>query len=183
MADRSRWLISAIAGRTGASRQRLAIVVVIGFILALLGHSQAFAASPIHIASPAPDATVSNLVTTSVKIKPGVAQVAFLLDGTLMASSSSTSYVWDSTAVPNGTHTISAQAYSSSNQLLHTVSEKVRVSNKRNPSPTPTPSGSVVRFLSLVNGQKVSGTITVALSFSTTPSTTNPNSVWWTQLS
>jgi hypothetical protein len=183
MTDRTRWLITAIAGRTASGLLRLAILGVTGLVLALLGHDQAFAASPIHIASPAPDATVSNLVTTSVKIKSAVANVAFLLDGTLMTSSSSTSYVWDSTAVPNGTHTISAQAYSSSNQLLHTVSEKVRVSNKRNPSPTPTPSGSVVRFLSPVKGQKVSGTITVALSFSTTPSTTNPNSVWWTQLS
>src|ERR1700674_694761 len=115
MADRSRWLISAIAGRTASSLQRLAIAVVVGFILALLGHGQAFAGSPIRIASPAPDATVANLVTTSVKIKPGVAQVAFLVDGTLVSSSSSPSYVWNSTVVPNGTHTISAQAYSSSN--------------------------------------------------------------------
>jgi len=183
MADRSRWLISAIAGRTASSLRKLAIPGVISLILALVGHGQALAASPIHIASPAPDATVSNLVTTSVKIKPSVASVAFLLDGTLMASSSSTSYVWNSVVVPNGTHTISAQAYSSSNQLLHTVSEKVRVSNKHNPTPTPTPTGAVVSFVSPVSGQKVSGTITVALSFSTPPSTTNPNAVWWTHLS
>src|ERR1700723_3641784 len=185
MADRSRWLISAIAGRTASSLQRLAIAVVVSFIFALLGYSQAFAASPVHIASPAPHATVSNSVTTSVKINPDVARVAFLLDGALMASSSSTKYGWNSTAVPNGTHSISAQAYSSSNQLLRTVSEKVRVSNKHNPSPTapPTPTAPPVSFVSPVSGQKLSGTITVALAFSAPPSTTNPNAVWWTHLS
>jgi hypothetical protein len=185
MVDRSRWQLVAIATRTASSLKRLAIVVV-AFILAVFGHSQAFAASPIHIASPAPDATVSNLVTTSVTIKPGVANVAFLLDSTLMSLSSSTSYLWDSTIVPNGAHTISARAYSSSNQLLRTVSELIRVSNHKHtatPTATPTPTGSVVSFVSPASGQKVSGTITVALSFSTPPSTTNPNAVWWTHLS
>src|SRR5271155_418142 len=140
MVDRSRWQLFAIATRTVSSLGRLAFGVVVVLILALLGHSQAFAASPIHIASPAPDAVVSNSVTTSVKIKPDVARVAFLVDGNLMASSSSTTYVWNSTAVPNGTYTISAKAYSSSNQLLRTVSEKVKVRN-HTPTPTPTPTG------------------------------------------
>src|SRR3984957_5310211 len=142
MADRSRWLISAIAGRTASSLRKLAIPGVISLILALVGHGRALAASPIHIASPAPDAIVSNLVTTSVKIRPNVASVAFRLDGTVMSSSSSTTYVWDSTIVPNGAHTISASAYSPSNQLIRTVSEVVRVSNKRHtatPTATPTP--------------------------------------------
>jgi Bacterial Ig domain/Protein of unknown function (DUF1565) len=182
MVDRSRWQRFAIATRTVSGLGRLAIVAVVVLIFAPLGHSQAFAASPIHIASPAPDATVSNSVTTSVKIKPDVARVAFLLDGTLLSSSSSTSFVWNSTVVPNGTHTISAQAYSSSNQLLRTVSEKVKVHN-HTPTPTPTPTAPPVSFVSPTNGQKVSGTITVALSFSTPPSTTNPDAVWWTQLS
>ena len=154
-------------------------------MFALIGEGRALAASPIHIASPAPDAVVSNLVTTSVKVRPTVASVAFKLDGTVMSSSSSTTYVWDSTMVPNGAHTISASAYSSSNQLIRTVSEVVRVSNHKHtatPTATATP-GPVVSFVSPVNGQKLSGTITVALSFSTPPSTTNPNAVWWTHLS
>jgi hypothetical protein len=174
MVDRSRWQLFAIAPRISASLRRLALIGIVGLILAALGHGQAFAASPIHIASPAPDATVSSLVTASVTIKPDVKQVAFLVDGTLMASSASTTYIWNSTAVPNGTHTIAAQAYSSSNTLLRTVSERVRVSNKHIPP---------VSFVSPVSGQKLSGTITAALSFSTPPSTTNPNAVWWTQLS
>jgi len=187
MVDRSRWRMCAIATGTVSGLERLAIVATVGLVLALLGRGQAYAAGPIHIASPAPDATVSDMVTTSVKIKPEVAQVAFLVDGVVMTSSSSTKYVWDSAVVPNGTHTISAQAYSPSNQLLRTVSEKVRVSNKHTPTPTPTststPTGPAVSFVSPASGQTVSGTITVALSFSTPPSTTNPNAVWWTQLS
>ena len=182
MGDRSRWQLVAIATRTASSLGRLAIVASVILIFAMLGQGRARAASPIHIDSPAPDATVSNMVTTTVQVKPDVASVAFLVDGTVMASSSSTTYVWNSTAVANGTHTIAAQAYSSSNQLLRTVSEKVKVHN-HSPTPTPTPSGPVVSFVSPVSGQKVSGTISVALSFSTPPSTTNPNAVWWTQLS
>jgi hypothetical protein len=156
-----------------------------GLFLILAGYGRAYAASQIRIHSPAPDATVSAMVTTTVRIKPDVARIAFMVDGTLMSSSSSTSYVWDSNVVQNGTHTISASAYSSSNQLLGTVSEGVRVSNhRRTPTPTATPTPTpVVSFVSPVNGQAVSGTMSVALSFSTPPSTTNPNAVWWTQLS
>lgn len=129
--------------------RRLTLGAIVSLILALLGHSPAYAASLIKIQSPAPDAIVSDMVTTSVRTRPEVAQVAFLIDGTLMSSSSATSFVWDSTLVPNGTHTLSAEAYSSSNQLLRTVSEKVKVANHRHvatptrtstrtPTPTPT---------------------------------------------
>jgi hypothetical protein len=127
-----------MATRRAYSLRKLMLVATVGLTLALLGNSRAYAASPIKIHSPAPDSVVSNMVTTSVKVKPEVAQVAFLIDGTLMASSSSTSFVWDSTLVPNGTYTISAQAYSSSNELLRTVSEKVKVHN-HSPTPTATP--------------------------------------------
>ena len=125
-----------MATRRAYSLRKLMLVATVGLTLALLGNGRANAASPIKIHSPAPDSIVSDLVTTSVRIKPKVAQVAFLLDGTLMASSSSTTFVWNSTLVANGEHTISAQAYSSSDELLSTVSEKVKV---RNHSPTPTP--------------------------------------------
>src|SRR5579862_479852 len=138
-----------MATRTAYGMRRLTLGAIVSLILALLGHSPAYAASLIKIQSPAPDAIVSDMVTTSVRTRPEVAQVAFLIDGTLMSSSSATSFVWDSTLVPNGTHTLSAEAYSSSNQLLRTVSEKVKVANHRHvatptrtstrtPTPTPT---------------------------------------------
>jgi Right handed beta helix region len=44
-------------------------------------------------------------------------------------------------------------------------------------------SGSVVSFVSPVDGQQVSGSIVVTYSFSSAPSTSDPTSVWWTQLS
>ena len=130
-----------MATRRAYYLRRLTLVASVGFILALLGNGQAYAASPIKIKSPTPHSTVTHMVTTSVRIKPEVARVVFLLDGALMASSSSTSFVWNSTLVPNGQHTLSAQAYSSSNELLRTVSERVKVSNKhrRTPTATPTP--------------------------------------------
>ncbi len=47
---------------------------------------------------------------------------------------------------------------------------------------TPTSSSPIVWFLSPVNGQTVSGSITVVLDIPSAPSATNPNSVWWTRL-
>ena len=156
MVDRSRWQLFAVATRTASGLGKLASVLVVSLMFALIGLGQARAASPIHIASPAPDAVVSNLVTTSVKVKPGVASIAFKLDGTVMSSSSSTRYVWDSTMVPNGAHTISATAYSSSNQPIRTVSEVVRVSNhKHTATPTATATPGPAGILLLIAGASI----------------------------
>jgi hypothetical protein len=89
--------------------RRRTLVATVGLCLAILGYGRAYAAPPIRIHSPAPNAIVSNLVTTKVKVRPTVARVAFMVDGNLEASeaaSSSTTYVWDSNLVPNGMHTI-----------------------------------------------------------------------------
>jgi hypothetical protein len=126
-----------MAARKVLSLRRHALSAVVGLCLAILGYGRAYAAAPIRIHSPAPNAIVSNLVTTTVRIKPTVARVAFMVDGNLEASSASTTYVWDSNLVPNGMHTISAMAYSASNQMLRLVSERVKVSNRK-PTATPT---------------------------------------------
>ena len=190
-----------MATRIGRSLFKFTIVALVGMVLVLLGHNRAYA-SPIKIASPTPDSTVTDLVTASVKIKRNVKKVAFLVDGNLMASSSSTSFTWNSMVVANGIHTISARAYSASNKLLHTVSERVRVANKRPPSPTPTSTPTMTRTptptptatptstpspaVSIVNptdGQSITGSTSVALTFSKPASTTDPTAVWWTRLS
>lgn len=148
-------------------------IVGLGLVFLIFGHGRAYASSPIKISSPLANSTVANLVTTSVQIKSQVKQVGFMVDGILKASSPSTTFAWDSTAVANGPHTISALAYSASNQMLRMVSERVRVTN----------TGSALSFVSPLNGQTVRGSISVALSFSSPPSSTNPNSVWSTRLS
>jgi len=192
-----------MATRMALSLCRLTIVGLLGLVFLILGHGRAYA-SPIKIASPVPDSTVANLVTTSVRIKHTVKWIAFMVDGKLQAASSSTSFTWDSTIVPDGLHTISASAYSASNKLLHTASEKVRIANNKPPRPSPTPTstptatrtptptptatptatpGPVVSFVSPTNGQSVGGTTTVALTFSKPASQTDPTAVWWTHLS
>ncbi len=170
--------------------RRLILVAAIGFLLILLGHSRAYAASPIHINKPAPDSVVSDLVTTLVRVKPKVAKIVFMLDGNPLSTTTSTSFTWNSATVANGMHTIAASAYSSSNQLLKTVTEQIRVANKKPPPPTrtPTPTSTptatpVLSFVSPTSGQTLSGSISVALSFSSPPSQTNPGAVWWTELS
>src|SRR6267142_4433113 len=184
--------------RMGRGLLRLTFVALVGMVLVLLGHNRA-SASPIKISSPTPDSTVANLVTTSVKIKKKVKKVAFLVDGNLMASSSSTSFTWNSLVVANGIHTISASAYSASNKLLHTVSERVRVANKLLPSPTPTSTptatgtptptptatptstpGPAVSIVNPTGGQAIGGATTVGLTFSKPASTTDSTAVWWT---
>src|ERR1700682_3942296 len=189
-----------MATRIGRSLLRISFVALVGLVLVLLGDRRVYA-SPIKIASPIPDSTVANLVTTSVRIKKTVKKVAFLVDGNLMASSSSTSFTWNSMVVANGLHTISASAYSASNKLLHTVSERVRVSNKH-PTPTPTATrtatptptltptatptatpGPAVSIITPSSGQSIGGSTSVALTFSKPASTTDLTSVWWTRLS
>jgi Protein of unknown function (DUF1565) len=128
-----------MAIRKASSLRGRTLVATVGLCLAMLGYGRAYAASPIRIHSPAPNSVVSEMVTTLVQIKPKVTRVAFLIDGKLMTSSSSTSFVWNSASFANGMHTIAASAYSSSSQLLRTVSEQVKVSNKHSrPTPTPT---------------------------------------------
>jgi hypothetical protein len=123
--------------RKARSLRRRTLVATVGLCLAIFGCGRAYAAGPIRIYSPAPDAIVSNLVITTVRVKPIVTRVAFMVDGNLETSSSSTTYVWDSNLVPNGMHTISALAFSASNKKLRMVSERVKVSNHK-PTPTPT---------------------------------------------
>src|SRR5260370_29585945 len=111
-----------MATRMALGLRRLTFVGLFGLGFLILGHSRAYAAGPIKISAPLADATVANLVTESVRIKSNVKRVGFMVDGILLASSASTSYAWDSTAVSELMPTISALGYFAYNPSIPIVS-------------------------------------------------------------
>jgi fibronectin type 3 domain-containing protein len=103
------------------------------------------------LTSPANGATVSGssvTISANASDNVGVNNVEFFVDGSLLASDTSSPYstVWNSTAVPNGTHTIMAKAYdaarnSSSSTFTVTV-------NNADTTPPSAPTGFVARAIS-----------------------------------
>src|SRR5580698_3020057 len=105
------------------------------------------------LTAPAAAATVSGTVTITAQTGTGVSWVNIYIDGSYLASSPPLTFSWDSTTVLNGSHTISANAYSSSATLLGSASVTVTVQNG-NPQP-------VVTLTSPANGSTVSGNVTL----------------------
>jgi Bacterial Ig domain/Right handed beta helix region len=112
----------------------------------------AFAAATDTITLPANGATVAGSVTISLTAGSGVSWSNIYIDGNYFASTPPFSFTWNSTAVADGAHTISATAYSSSGATLGKSSITVMVANAT----------STLTLTSPIAGAKVSGTITIA---------------------
>jgi len=139
-----------------------------------------------------------------------VASTRLEVDGTVVAIGYN-ELSWNTTTVANGTHQLRVDAFSRSTTPLGYSIINVNVDNPvatpaptptldppkatATPTPKPTPTTSpkptatpaaaptsVLWFLSPLNGQTVSGSITVVLDIPSTPSATDPTSVWWTRL-
>jgi hypothetical protein len=102
------------------------------------------------------------------------------IDGNYFASTPPSSFSWNSTTVPNGSHTISATAFSSAGVVAGTAAVNVTVNNggptstptiivtptpvvtpvptKTVPAPTPTPASGEVVIAAPANGASVTGT-------------------------
>ena len=111
----------------------------------------AFASTSTSLTQPTNGATVSGLVSISLSAGSGVQWSNFYIDGNYYASTPPSSITWDSTKVPNGTHTISATAYSASKAVMGTASVSVSVANS-----------SALQLTSPLPGSQVGGTITIA---------------------
>ena len=85
----------------------------------------------INFTSPSDGATVQQSVTVSASAIGAVSQVGLALDGTLVAVTpgSANTYVWNTTTVPNGTHSWRATAYDAAGNPLATSSIKTLVNN------------------------------------------------------
>ena len=99
--------------------------------------------------SPANGSTVSGTVTWQAQVSgTGVSRVDFSVDGSVRSSDSSAPYAYagglDTTALSNGSHTLTATAYNSHRTKLGSTSVVVTVQNSTpspvpQPTPTPTP--------------------------------------------
>ena len=95
----------------------------------------------VSITAPAANATVSNTVTVSATASDdvGVAGVQFKLDGNNLGSAITAapySVAWDTTTAGNGSHTLTAVAQDTSNNVATSASVTVTVSNTPPPVPT-----------------------------------------------
>ena len=85
------------------------------------------------ITSPSAGATVSGTTTVSASATDnvGVTSVEFYVDGVLAATDTSSpySFVWDTTAASNGSHTLSSRAYDAAGNVGTSAGVTVNVSN------------------------------------------------------
>jgi hypothetical protein len=85
--------------------------------------------SAVQITSPADGATVTGSITIDTTIGSGVQWENVYIDGNYLASSPPTTFPWNTTSVPNGSHTISAEAFAAGRVLQGTASVTVNVAN------------------------------------------------------
>ena len=151
-----------------------------------------FGTTAVKITAPANEATVSGTVTISISNASGVTWSNVYIDGVYFASTPPSTFSWNSTAVADGSHTISATAFGSSSSVLGAANISVNVHNgggtptatttpaatptataSAAPTPTatataaPTPTAvqtsSAVQITAPQNGATVSGTTTISV--------------------
>jgi serine protease len=93
------------------------------------------------ITSPANGATVSGTISVAASASDniGVTKVEFYLNGTLAATDTSSPYSWswNTTAVANGSHTLSSKAYDAAGNIGTSSNVTVTVSNSTSTDTTP----------------------------------------------
>ncbi len=114
---------------------------------------KAAATTAVTLSAPASGATVSGTVSITAEIGTGVSWINVYIDGSYLTSSPPLTFNWDSTTVTNGSHTISANAYSSSGTLAGSASVTVTVQNA-----TTTPA---VTITAPANNATVSGSVSI----------------------
>jgi hypothetical protein len=118
-----------------------------------------------------------------VSLGPKTIWANLYVDGAYWVSTPPSVFSWNSTTVSNGSHTISAKAFDSSDNLLGTSSIILNVANgsasatpTRTPTPTPTPASTATASASPPSSASptASPTPTTAYYFSPTGSDSNP---------
>src|SRR5690242_5470501 len=112
------------------NRDRRAVLGGTALLLAvLLWTADNALAAYVTITAPANGATVSGVVSISAAIGSGTSWEDIYIDGKYYNSGPPLSSTWSSTSVANGTHSISAKAFSSSGTVLGSSAISVNVSN------------------------------------------------------
>jgi hypothetical protein len=112
----------------------------------------------VSVTTPANNATVSGSVNISVNASDnvGVSMVEFYENGALLSASNIApyNYSWNTTAVANGTYTLSAKAYDAASNIGQSSNVTVTVYNPDTTAPT-------VSIAAPTNNATVSGTVSV----------------------
>jgi Bacterial Ig domain len=109
------------------------------------------------ITAPSNATTVSGTVSITTVVTSSMQWISIYIDGNYFTSSPPFSFSWDSTTVPNGSHTISAKAFNGTGQI-GSDSKTVTVANG-------TTTGAV-KITAPANGATVSGAVSIATAFS-----------------
>lgn len=116
--------------RTAFAVGCLAITTILAFRT-----QDALAWQAVKITSPANNATVNGIVTVNATVGPKVWWAKLYIDGGDGPVSPPYSFSWNSTTVPNGSHTLTVKAFAEfSSTPLSTSSINVTVSNGSNPT-------------------------------------------------
>jgi len=138
----------------------------------------------VKITAPANGASGSGTVSIVTQVSSAVSWINIYIDGNYFASSPPFTFSWNSTAVPNGSHTVSTRAFNSSGTQVGSDSVTVTVSNGApTPTPTPTPTSTptgtptptptvtptpmaAVEITAPANGSSVAGTVSIVTQVS-----------------
>jgi hypothetical protein len=132
----------------------------------------------VQITAPGNGAIVSGTVSIVLAKASSVTWADFYVDGNYLGATPPLTFSWNSSAVANGVHTISATAYNSSSATVGTASISVNVQNgavathtatptavaTKAATPAPTPAPSVVQITAPSNAATVSGTINIGVT-------------------
>jgi hypothetical protein len=146
---------------------RSASILGIAVAVLLVVSSGAFAG--VSFSSPSNGATVSGTVTVQLNPASGTSWSNWYLDGNYQGSTPPTSFSWQTGNVSNGTHQLTATAFSSNGSSLGSGSVTVTVANGGASSSTNGP----VAITSPGNGSSVSGNTSINLALSGSASWAN----------
>jgi hypothetical protein len=151
--------------QVGCTSTRGVYVDNIGLVVSQQASGPADTEAPVTaITSPANGATLSGAATISASASDntGVSRVDFLVNGAVAGSDSSApySFSWDTTAVANGSYSLTSKAYDAAGNSATSAAVSVTVSNVA-PSDTTAPTTSITAPAA---GATVSGTASVTAS-------------------
>ena len=114
------------------------------------------------ITSPVANSTVNGKLAVGVNASDniGITRIELFVDGTMLSTNTTTpaSFVWDTTAVGNGLHTLQAKAYDAANNVGATPLTTISVSNATMTADTVAP---VVTINAPANNSQIYGNVTI----------------------
>lgn len=132
-----------------------------GAVTVTVANGSASSGGAVSITSPANGSTISGTQTIAVSNGGSTSWANIYIDGVYAYSTPPSSFSWNTSAVSNGAHQVSATAFDSSDRNLGTSTANVTVANG---TASPSSSSSAVTITSPSSGSTVSGSVNIAYS-------------------